>query len=172
MTKSIPELLNYHRHRGVLVDTQLLLLWCVGTFDKARVATFKNTRGYLTEDYELLASFIGQFDRILTTPNVITELSNLAGQLGEPARSNFFSYFSEFVRSECVEERYLETAKVAQDKAAFVRLGVTDVAVKLVTKPEDNLVLTDDFGLFDHLSREGAQVINFSHFRMQGWSWQ
>lgn len=77
--------------RGSLfIDTNLLLVLLIGALDLGHVERFKRTKPYTRNDDELLLAFIGEFERLITTPNILTEVSNLAGQLSEPLRERAF----------------------------------------------------------------------------------
>ena len=75
----------------LFVDTNLLLVLVVGLLDPEQVEKFKRTRSYTREDYSLLSDFVSGYDGLLTTPNVLTEVSNLAGYLSEPLRKQAFA---------------------------------------------------------------------------------
>ncbi len=47
-------LLSKYQHKGILVDTNILVLWFVGTANRERIAKFKRTETFLPEDYDLL----------------------------------------------------------------------------------------------------------------------
>lgn len=46
---------------GLLVDTNLLVLFAVGTFNPNRIEHLKRTRQYSKTDFELLLRFLEQF---------------------------------------------------------------------------------------------------------------
>src|SRR4051794_35937703 len=88
----VDAIISKHARTGVVVDTNVLLLYLVGRFDRSRITTFKNTNQYVDDDFRLAEVLIGSFARIIVTPNILTEVSNLAGQLGEPARSKLLEF--------------------------------------------------------------------------------
>ena len=152
---------------GILVDTNLLLLFVIGRFDRDRIVTFKNTQRYAPEDYDTVAVLIGEFDRLVTTPNILTEVSNLLGQLGEPIRSEALGFLCSDVLS-LVDERYIQTFEAAKVET-FHRFGLADTTT-LVLARKAIPVLTDDFPLYENLTANGIDAINFNHVRMLGWS--
>ncbi len=81
MIENLDELIARYRKAGILVDTNLLLLLFMGNFQPARITTFKRTQQFVEEDFQLLMLLLGYFDKIITTPNILTEVSNLSGQL-------------------------------------------------------------------------------------------
>jgi hypothetical protein len=83
-------LVSRHRARGVFVDSNLLLLFLVGSCEVSLIRRFKRTRQYAEEDYEILVDMLRRFDRIVTSPNVATAVSNLGSHLRDDWRESFF----------------------------------------------------------------------------------
>jgi hypothetical protein len=71
-------LIKKHRTKGVLINANLLVLYLVGSTNKNRIPTFKRTQVYTIEDFELLQGLIAYLGDVITTPHVLTEVSNLA----------------------------------------------------------------------------------------------
>jgi len=149
--------------RELLLDSNVLLLLFVGLFDRSRIARFKNTEQFTSGDFDLLLEFIGRFSAILATPHIFTEVSNLAGQLGEPARSELFAILRE--RLLVLAEEHVP-ATTAASNAAFIRLGLTDSAIASLTVSRPRCsVLTTDFDLWVYLVSSGIDATNFNHLR-------
>ena len=91
MTDLVDDVIRRHRSTGIVVDTNVLLLFLIGSFGRTWVSSFKNTSRYVPEDFDTISMVLGEFDKIIATPNILTELSNLAGQLGDPSRTKFFN---------------------------------------------------------------------------------
>jgi len=165
--ETIHPLIQRHRKKGVLVDANLLLLFFVGLFDRTQIQRFKRTRqNYTPEDHDVLVRLLRFFDdKLLTTPNILTEVSNLSGQFGEPIRSNYFKAFSRGIS--LLQEHYVESSRSAEAEH-FVLMGLTDTAI-LSLASAGHLVLTDDFPLAQRLQKAGADVINFNHVRTLAW---
>jgi hypothetical protein len=150
------------RGRTLLIDTNLLLLLVVGAFAPEQIERFKRTRAYSIDDYVLLSGFAGGFAQLLATPNIRTEVSNLAGQLAEPARSGALAALGSLVLN--VEEQYLASQGLVAEKD-FLRFGLTDVGI-LTAARERVAVITDDLPLYARLASMGAEVTNFHHIRV------
>ena len=149
--------------RTLLLDANVLLLLFVGLHDRRRISHFKNTAQFTEEDFDLLVEIVAQFDMIAATPHVLTEVSNLAGQLGEPGRSQLF----EGLRTQLtiLSEPQVAVASAVTDEG-FVRLGVTDAAISVLTRGDPQyVVLTADLDLWIHLTRAGVNAENFNHLR-------
>ncbi|KQT60112.1 hypothetical protein ASG52_18495 [Methylobacterium sp. Leaf456] len=72
--------------RACLLDTNLLVLLTVGRASPAFVEVHKRTRSDRSEDMPLLETLLAKADRIVTTPHVLGETSNLIRQFQEPGR--------------------------------------------------------------------------------------
>jgi rRNA-processing protein FCF1 len=161
MTRDSTEpLVSRYASRGVLVDTNVLLLYFVGRFRRERIRSFKRTSQFTERDFDRLARLLSPFARIVTTPNVLSEVSNLSGQLGDPEKTRYFRQFAREIA--VLDERYVESTAASQDDC-FSRLGLTDSAILRLAK-DRFLVLTADAGLYDAAARARIDAINFAHF--------
>ncbi|MGD9857676.1 MAG: PIN domain-containing protein [Planctomycetaceae bacterium] len=147
--------------KGVIVDTNLLLLYVIGRFDQQRISRFKRTRQFRVADFDLLARILTHFQRCVTTPSVMAEVSNLVSQLGDPARGECFACLSAEIA--LMDERYEPSATVAQEPA-FTRIGLIDAAILRAARG-GLFVLSDDFQLINRLTQAGVAAANFNHLR-------
>src|SRR4051794_28125217 len=76
-------LLQKHRAKGVLLDTNLLVLLLVGSVNKHRILNFKRTGNFSIEDYDLLARLIRRFSKLITTPHLLSQASDLTDLPGK-----------------------------------------------------------------------------------------
>lgn len=150
---------RYHG-KGVLVDANLLLLYFVGRYDRDRIARFKRTNKYSVEAFDVLARFLCLFSTVVTTPNILTEVSNLSKKQLPP------DYYDEFKQQLLVmEERYVPSRSVHQSEH-FQQFGLTDSIIVELARNQ-YLVLTDDLDLFTLLLRHNIDVVNFNHILYQ-----
>ncbi len=101
---------------------------------------------------------------LITTPHLLTELSDLATLHGSE-RSRLNTLFKEIV--EQTLEFYDESRHIVSD-AAFNRLGLADAAIATLCR-RSLLVLTDDLELYHGLTTRGFDAINFNHIRTYFW---
>jgi len=153
------------RRANVIVDTNLLLVLLVGALDPDHIARFKRTKAYTRDDYFLLVSFIGKFKQILTTPNVLTEVSNLMGQLSDPLLHRTRTSLARLAQD--AREQYLPSKELVLDPN-FAVLGLADASIAHAAGT-DVTVLTADLPLYQRLSSAGHDVINFNHLRSGSW---
>jgi hypothetical protein len=151
------------RSDKLLLHTNLLVLLVIGLTDPMQIERFKRTRAYTRADYELLRDFVNGYGALVTTPNVLTETSNLAGQLAEPLRGRALAVLAGFVSG--AEERYY-ASRALTAQGLYLQLGLTDTAIKQAAG-ERVSILTDDLPLYGRLASQGADVFNFHHLRFQ-----
>lgn len=155
-----------YRQKGILIDTNILLLYFVGAVNRTRISKFNRTEKFTPEDYDLLLEVISFFSKRVTTPNILTEVNSLINQLGEPERSQCLVLFSRSIA--LLDENYIPT-KIVSQRSEFMRFGLTDCGI-LELAYNQYLVLTDDLKLAVHLQSQGVDVVNFNHLRSYSWS--
>jgi hypothetical protein len=148
----------------LLIDTNLLVLFVVGTAAKEYIAKHKKLTEFTVEDYDRLVKIIARASEVLVTPNTLTETSNLAAYINEPARSKVLDVLRTVIAS-AAQERYVPSS-VAAERKEFVRLGLADAAL-LEIAAKDVTLLTTDFDLYNTALKKGAQALNFNHLRDQ-----
>ena len=111
---------------GLFIDSSLLVLLIVGSVGRDLIAKHRRLREYTAEDYEILIELLGPVDRILVTPNTLTETSNLLAQHGDPERSRFFDRLRFFIHE---SEEVVVASVEASSNSAFGRLGLSDAAL-------------------------------------------
>jgi len=147
----------------IALDANLLLLLIVGLVDKGY--QHKRLRQYDAVAFELLVNVVGRAERILATPNALSEVSNLLEYgVNEPLRSALWAGFSQFIESSVFEE-YRPSVK-ASSEPEFSRLGLADCAW-LGCIDSETVLVTDDLPLFLAASSRGLAAYNFTQMRIQ-----
>lgn len=160
MTQRLLALPDPREFRGALVDTNLLLLLAAGELVPERIAQLPRLEGFLPEHHRALNDYVRRFRRRVTTPHVLTEVSNLARQWPEPLRSDAFGHFASQWKT--LRERHSPAAKLAGDRA-FVALGLADIGI-LHAAANRLLVLTMDRDLTGELTARRIASINWRDF--------
>jgi len=156
-------LVDKHRSKGVLVDTNLLVLLLVGSVNKRRILKFKRTQSFTLQDFDLLSRLVEWFGKLITTPHVLSQVSDLTDLAGE----EFWTVRSRFAALvELMDESYDESRALVTHPL-FSRLGLTDAAIATVCS-RGILVLTTDVKLELALQQRGAEALNFNHVRPLG----
>lgn len=164
--EEVSALFARYRQAGILIDTNILLLYVVGLVNRQRISSFKRTRQFSPEDYDLLTQIIRNFHKIVTTPNILTEVNSLSNQLGEPERSSCCRIFGDAIAH--FEEAYKPSQELAK-LPEFQKFGLTDCGILNVAQGS-YLVLTDDLRLAATLHRKGIDTVNFNNIRFYNWS--
>jgi predicted nucleic acid-binding protein len=150
---------------GLLVDTNLLVLFAVGTVNLDRIATFKRTRQYTADDYHLLVRVLAKFELLYTVAHVLAEVSNLTDLPGSErlqARRVLKKTIS------LLNEAEMSSTRAAEDRL-YQDLGLVDAAIGAVARAHHCGVLTDDLDLYLRLSHDNVNVLNFTHLRARAW---
>lgn len=151
---------------GILLDTNLLVLWVIGSVDPAGIETNRRTRSYTHNDFLLLGELLRlRQGPILTTPHILAETSNLvADALKGGLRAQAMNLLGQLILAE-LDERHIPGRQIVQGPM-FLDLGLTDSAI-LELKALSCSVLTSDAPLYARLSAAGVAAFNFNHIRGQ-----
>lgn len=157
----VRDLIARYKQKGILIDTNLLLLYFIGRFNPSQITKFKRTAKFTTDDFRILLFVFKEFHKVVTTPNILTEVSNLSSQLPDNIKQAFYSEFANQISS--FDEKYTPSISIcSQDH--FIKFGLTDSGI-IESAANEHLILTDDFKLANFLENKKAAVINFNHIR-------
>ena len=149
------------RARGILIDTNLLVLLIVGAVNRDRISRFKRTSNYTPADWDLLTGILEQIPHRYSIAHILAEVNTLTDMKGpelEIARAILHNAVS------LMEE--LPIASIdACASAWYSRLGLTDAAIGLATKMRGCSVVTSDANLYVALLEDGASVLRFDDLR-------
>jgi hypothetical protein len=153
---------DLRRKAGLILDTNVLLLLVVGVHKRERIITYALTRSYTAGDFDLLLRFTELFLRLVVTPNILTEVSNLLGAKEK-------AYRPELELLPAVMAKFIEIYEpshpimVNQNKF-FLKFGLSDVVSCNIVR-QDYAILTDDLNLCHYLESNGFAALNFNHLR-------
>ena len=154
------DLLVRHKARGAIIDTNLLLLLIVGACDLSAIGRGRLQK-YTINDYNLMMRIFRLLDRIIITPNIMTETDNLARQdIVDKSRlanvvCNIFNKVSEIYRP----------SNSAVGSREYEKVGLTDTHL-LTMASEHYLTITDDLPLYHILETLRREAININHIRV------
>lgn len=154
---------NEIKSRSVFLDTNLLLLMIVGNTSVDYIKRHKRVSSFSVSEFNLLLDFLSDFEAILITPNILSETSNLAAQIREPARSEISSCLRDLILNS--EESYIPST-TASSRTEFPRLGLVDASILEVGETGTTLITTD-LDLYIAASKAGIEAVNFNHIREQ-----
>lgn len=143
------------------IDANLLVLLVVGSVGRRQVGVHRRARRFTPEDYERLLGMIGALERVLVTPNTLTEASNLLKSRSDRRSDRRFLDRLRLVIDRS-EEVVVASAEAARN-AAFPRLGLTDAALLEAVSEERPLITTDLDLYIAALSKGENAAFNFTH---------
>ncbi len=153
---------RYGRH-GILVDSNILLLLFIGTYDRALISKFKRTQTFDEQDFETLVDLLVNFGAIHTTAHVLAEVSNLSWSLPARLIEDYAQHFIQTIHR--LSEHHMLGVEIVEHEI-FPKLGLSDAY--LAALASRYLLLTDDWALSNFVAIAGGDVINFNHLRGYG----
>ncbi|GEM_PF-805142 len=152
--------------KKVIVDTNLLLLLLVGSFDKEFIKDCAATNQYSQLDYDLLLKVLRYFkSEIVITPYLLAELSDFSIKDIKPPKLHY--YFMTLIdRLRNYKEENITLEKLLEIKFTIImRFGFPDISILEVAKSIGAVVLTDDFDLALYANKSRIPNINFRTVR-------
>ncbi len=140
----------------------------MGEKDISLIKKAKTLSAYTEEDYDLPQEFASRnrFTSLLTTPHIITKVSNLLGKERDHIKRIGRESGVEFL-ARC-SERSDSSVELASNPK-FKRLDITDVAIPIVAT-SSVFVLTAGRTLYLNCLNLGHNVAHFNHVRQGAWS--
>lgn len=148
---------------GVLLDTNLLILLLIGTYDPEKIQTFKRTRIYTKKDFKLLVLFLDKFKTKYTISTVLAECWNLLD--GNFSKNEYEKLVEKSIKVlDPFGEDFIKKENIFKVEK-FKYIGFTDISLGLMAKNKSLLILTDDLRAKVHLENLGAEVLNLNYIR-------
>lgn len=157
MNDYLLQLIQKYRQKGILIDTNLVLLYIVGSIDILRIREFSRTAMFTGDDFYRVSKFIDYFDLKITTPHVLTEVSNFIGN-----RQDLPILLKTYIEKS--KEISLESSEVSKNNA-FLKFGLADTAI-IDTAKNSYLVFTDDGPLYGFLMNSHIDVVSLDQVKM------
>jgi hypothetical protein len=149
---------------GVLIDTNLLLLWAVFEIAPSKVETSQRTRAYTFNEARVLGHLIASAKQWVTTPHILTECSNLLLRQLKGADYQLACTWLEWYFNRADERWRAASTATCWSSTLLRRLGLTDATLAFVAS-EGLVVLTDDARLCAALSEKDIAFVNFHQIR-------
>ena len=145
--------------KGALVDANVLLVYLFGQTAPHLLERSPRTKQY-ANGYAVVRSVVENFRVIYTTPNILTEVSNLGKDGGQP----FYAGLEKVAN--VMTEHYCDSRSACAE-SAFKKLGLSDAGICLLAK--SHIVVTFDFPLYQMLRSRGIDAINVNHLIQASW---
>jgi hypothetical protein len=148
---------------GLLLDTNLLVLFLADRASPEFARRWGRTASFDERYLVPLRAAVGAASRLVTTPHVLTEVSNFTTE--GTARDKDHQRLKQLVREFALRarERFISSNQLATDPA-FMRLGLAEVAQMFRSRRRRPLILTVDGPLTGELERRGLPVANLTHY--------
>jgi hypothetical protein len=156
-----------HTDSYLLVDTNIFLLFLIGTYDEKflKECTLMKNNGkcYEKKHFDLLKKILSIFvHKVAITPHIVSEISMLS-RIHKPSDQKKFSeYFTKIIKEieRCVEHHI--TLSIITNNGALVDFGFADVSLIESAKEKKSVVLTDEFEI-QRVFGEDLPVIYFTN---------
>src|SRR5438552_1273877 len=145
--------------KGVVLDTNILLLCIVGQAAPELLTRLKRTAQFDIADLTLLQNLLTLISTVVITPGILTESCNLLDSANRQYNHRFFAAIRTLLLT--MREDFVPAKQLSQSPY-FLRLGLADTSVTHLAK-NGHLVLTDDVTLKVALEAESLPVMNFNY---------
>lgn len=161
MNSGVAPQTNVLTGRRVLVDSELLVLLCVGLEDPNRIRTTDVTKAFSEADFVGLTHLLSAAHELVLTQAVLAEASNHLDRK-EWSRSALLGGLARLIQK---TPEVVVLSKTVAGHPYFPALGFADSALWVCALDEDCTVLTKDRRLAGLLRVAGVRVVNFNDFR-------
>lgn len=157
MNEYLLKLIQKYKQKGILVDTNLILLYLVGSFDIYLIREFSRTAMFTEDDFQRVSKFIDYFDVKIIVPHVLTEVSDFIDN-----RQSLQAVLKIFIEN--TKEIFIESIELSK-KDTFLKFGLADTSVTYSAK-DNYLIFTDDRPLYGFLINSQIDAVNLDQIRM------
>ncbi len=138
----------------IVIDTNALILLIIGLILQKKIPEHKCLSIYEEQDYIDLVGIIGDINRPITLPNVLTEADNLLHGFTGEDKNSYIQVFLEIIRK--TTEQYISSLTGAEHYS-FIDIGLTDSLLLQISLNND-LLITSDSRLADYAKAHGIKV--------------
>ena len=163
--KDVLEYVIRRATKGVIFDTNVLLVFLVGLWNVKKISRFKRTSAYNEKDFELLLAIAQTVGKLVTTPHILTETCNLCDTYNRQHGNEIYGGIVNLVNN--VVERRQEAVRLTSDPL-FLTFGLADMSL-IDASRHHHLVVTDEASCYAAISNMGGLVVNLNHFRSAIW---
>lgn len=157
----IEEFKNKYLKSGIILDSNILLLLVVGRINPKLIKDNNCLSKYNEEMFSELNAFISIFKKIIVTPHILTELSNL--YFSSMHKASDLSKCEKLLRIlKDLYEIQIMKDNIINEKS-FCKYGITDIAIVNAAKRNKIGILTDDYKLSGYATFLRLGVININH---------
>lgn len=156
---------------GLILDTNMLVLYIVGTTDITKIASTGVTERYTIDLYKHVKALVdrSRFRAPVITPHIVSEVAHLLKLDANRAKKGGAVPISPWLSCSTgifqeAQEEYYPTRNIVSSRKTLhnelARYGITDLSVTDLASTKNYAVLTDDSDLYDHIYRKGNPVMS------------
>ncbi|GHT82933.1 hypothetical protein FACS1894137_02820 [Spirochaetia bacterium] len=146
--------------RDVIIDTNIFILFLVGQINENKIKNYTRNSLYTKEDYYFLLNILSNYDRIITSPNILTEVDNILNRITGEDKYKYLVLVKTIYKQTL--EKYIKTDIVSQNWF-FDSLGITDSAILMMAK-ESELLISGDSSLCDYAKSLNIKTFDFKEY--------
>jgi predicted nucleic acid-binding protein len=146
--------------RDVIIDTNVFILFLAGQINENKIKNYTRNSLYTKEDYYLLLNIISNYDRIITSPNILTEVDNILNRITGEDKYKYLILIKTIYNQTI--EKYIKTKEISQNWF-FDTLGITDSAILMMAK-ESELLISGDSSLCDYAKSLNIKTFDFKEY--------
>ena len=163
-------LVDKYWRKGIIIDTNLMLVYIVGMYNPNYVGQFHKTEDYCREDYDYIYSVLSHFSKVIITPHILAELSNLSPKIQDNKQDKklleYFNVFKDVL--ERTSERYIKKDDIL-NFPLLPKFGITDLAIIEAAKRYNYLVFTNDSSMVGCMRNMDMEVLYLNDIRTALW---
>jgi predicted nucleic acid-binding protein len=146
--------------RDVIIDTNIFILFLVGQINENKIKNYTRNSLYTKEDYYFLLNILSNYDRIITSPNILTEVDNILNRITGEDKYKYLVLVKTIYKQ--TVEKYIKTDIISQNWF-FDSLGITDSAILMMAK-ESELLISGDSSLCDYAKSLNIKTFDFKEY--------
>jgi rRNA-processing protein FCF1 len=146
--------------RDVIIDTNIFILFLAGQINENKIQRYTRNSLYTKEDYYLLLNILSNYDRIITSPNILTEVDNILNRITGEDKYKYLVLVMAIYKQTI--EKYIKTEIISRNWF-FDTLGITDSAILMMAK-ESELLISGDSSLCDHARSLNIKTFDFKEY--------
>lgn len=169
MPSDPPEFLRACTTKGILIDSNLLILLAVGGRDPSYIPSHPKTSSYTKDEYDFLVRLIKLCNqRIFVTPYLLAEVSNHTIDDDRQGNNPYYAIARKIVES--AEEAYHHKDNILS-LPELRYLGFSDVSILRAVEDIECAVITNDGKLYSKLLEKGCNAVHLQTFCAYGQSY-
>jgi predicted nucleic acid-binding protein len=146
--------------RDVIIDTNIFILFLAGQINENKIKNYTRNSLYTREDYYFLLNILSNYDRIITSPNILTEVDNILNRITGEDKYKYLILVKTVYKQ--TMEKYIKTETISQNWY-FDVLGITDSAILMMAK-ESELLISADSSLCDYAKSLNIKTFDFKAY--------